>query len=287
MLTRKKITGSYITVSVILSLCTLIILYPFIYILAVSLSDSVSVMQNDVWLWPIGFNLDAYKKVASVNNFLNSYKNTFLYTLVGTAIALVVTTLTAYPLSKSYLKGRRFFNLMIVFTMMFSGGLVAGYLNIKELGIMNSIWAIVLPGCCSAYNMILMRTFFEQLPISMEESAKLDGASDMAILLKIILPLSTPIISTMVLFYAVGRWNSWFTEFIYLRDADKFPLQLIIRSVVLTGEMDMAAQGSSEIVTATSLKYSVVIVSMIPMLILYPLIQKYLVKGIMIGAVKG
>ena len=242
-----------------------------------------------VWLYPIGFNLTAYSKVFQVKNFLRSYGNTILYTVVGTSISLIMTTLTAYPLSKPYLKGRKFFNFMIMFTMMFGGGLIANYILIKSLHMINTIWAIVIPGAVSAWNMVLMRTYFEQLPESLEESAKLDGANDFQILYKIVLPTSTPIISTMVLYYAVGQWNSWFAPFIYLSDADKFPLQLVVRGIVLTGEMNVMQQiaNGGEVVLANSLKYAIIMISMIPMLILYPLIQRYLVKGIMVGAIKG
>ena len=278
-----------IFIRIILILCSLLIIYPFLYLLAVSFSSKLPILQNRVWLYPIGFNLTAYSKVFQVKNFLRSYGNTILYTVVGTSISLIMTTLTAYPLSKPYLKGRKFFNFMIMFTMMFGGGLIANYILIKSLHMINTIWAIVIPGAVSAWNMVLMRTYFEQLPESLEESAKLDGANDFQILYKIVLPTSTPIISTMVLYYAVGQWNSWFAPFIYLSDADKFPLQLFVRGIVLTGEMNVMQQiaNGGEVVLANSLKYAIIMISMIPMLILYPLIQRYLVKGIMVGAIKG
>ena len=285
---QKKIEGDKVVVVVILSLFCLMILLPFIYIVSVSLSSKLAVVQGKVWLWPVGINLDAYKRVIHYDGFLRSYGNTILYTVLDTAISLVVNTLTAYALSKMHLKGRRAFNIYFMFTMMFSGGLIASYLNMKSLKLVGTIWAVVLPAACGAYNMILMRTFFEQMPIAMEESAIIDGANDFQVFTKIALPLSSPIISTMILFFAVNRWNSWFTEFIYLNDKKMYPLQLVIRSIVLTGETDVAAlSGGSEIILGQSIKFAVIILSMIPMLILYPLIQKYLVKGIMLGAIKG
>ena len=199
---------------------------------------------------------------------------------------LAITMLTAYPLSKSYLRGRKFFNVFFVFTMLFSGGLIASYINMTKMGLNGTIWAVLFPAACSPYTIILMRTFFEQIPTSMEESAFIDGANDFHVFTKITIPLSKPIISTVVLLFAVNRWNSWFNEFIYLTDKKLHPLQLVIRSIVLTGESEGALQ-AGEVVLGQSLKYAVVILAMIPMLILYPLIQKYLVKGIMLGAVKG
>jgi len=230
------------------------------------------------------------KKVIEVPGFFQGYLNTIYYTVLGTLIGLTVTCLTAYPLSKQYLKGRRFFNLMFVFTMMFSGGLVASYINYRSLNILNTVWAVVLPGAISAYNMILTRTFFEQIPVSLEESAKLDGAGDLTVFAKIYLPLSIPIISTIMLFIVVGRWNSWFHEFIVLMDKAKYPVQIVIRNVVLEDEIRLSTQqamSDQTTVTVTSLKYSIIILTMVPMLILYPFIQKYLVKGIMVGAIKG
>jgi len=287
---KKKLQPYYVVICVLMIAFVSTILYPFIYLLAVSLSGDLAVLQNRVWLWPVDFTVAAYKKVIEVPGFFQGYLNTIYYTVLGTLIGLTVTCLTAYPLSKQYLKGRRFFNLMFVFTMMFSGGLVASYINYRSLNILNTVWAVVLPGAISAYNMILTRTFFEQIPVSLEESAKLDGAGDLTVFAKIYLPLSIPIISTIMLFIVVGRWNSWFHEFIVLMDKAKYPVQIVIRNVVLEDEIRLSTQqamSDQTTVTVTSLKYSIIILTMVPMLILYPFIQKYLVKGIMVGAIKG
>ena len=287
---KKKLQPYYIVICILMIAFVSTILYPFIYLLAVSLSGDLAVLQNRVWLWPVDFTVAAYKKVIEVPGFFQGYLNTIYYTVLGTLIGLTVTCLTAYPLSKQYLKGRRFFNLMFVFTMMFSGGLVASYINYRSLNILNTVWAVVLPGAISAYNMILTRTFFEQIPVSLEESAKLDGAGDLTVFAKIYLPLSIPIISTIMLFIVVGRWNSWFHEFIVLMDKSKDPVQIVIRNVVLEDEIRLSTQqamSEKTTVTVTSLKYSIIILTMVPMLILYPFIQKYLVKGIMVGAIKG
>ncbi|MDY2808867.1 MAG: carbohydrate ABC transporter permease [Oscillospiraceae bacterium] len=285
---KEKLTSYQIVSIVFLSIFSLLILYPFVYIVAVSLSAKMPVMQGKVWLWPIGTNLKAYNEIIHYDNFLNSYWNSIKYTFTGTALALVINLLTAYPLSKGYLRGRRAFNLYFVFTMMFGGGLIASYMNLKSFGLTGTIWAVLLPACCNAYYLILTRTFFEQVPIEMEESAKIDGANDMTIFSKIYLPVSKPIISTMILFFAVERWNSWFSEYIYLPRKEQFPLQLVLRQIVIAGQMDAGAAAlSDEKLLSTSLKYSSIVLAVLPMLIIYPLLQKYLVKGIMLGAVKG
>lgn len=283
---HKKIESSKLICAIVLTIFCLMVLFPFINVLAISLSARLPVSQGKVWLWPVGFNFDAYKRAFAYDGFLRSYWNTIRYTLMDTIISLTITMLTAYPLSKPYLRGRKFFNIFFVFTMLFSGGLIASYINMTKMGLNGTIWAVLLPAACSPYTMILMRTFFEQIPKSMEESAFIDGANDFHVFSHITVPLSKPIISTVVLLFAVNRWNSWFNEFIYLTDKKLYPLQLIIRSIVLTGESEGAVQ-AGEAVLGQSLKYAVVILAMIPMLILYPLIQKYLVKGIMLGAVKG
>lgn len=285
---KEKLTSYQIVSIVFLSIFSLLILYPFVYIVAVSLSAKMPVMQGKVWLWPIGTNLKAYNEIIHYDNFLNSYWNSIKYTFTGTALALVINLLTAYPLSKGYLRGRRAFNFYFVFTMMFSGGLIASYMNLKSLGLTGTIWAVLLPACCNAYYLILTRTFFEQVPIEMEESAKIDGASDLTIFSKIYLPVSKPIISTMILFFSVERWNSWFSEYIYLPRKEQFPLQLVLRQIVIAGQMDVGAAAlSDEKLLSTSLKYSSIVLAILPMLIIYPLLQKYLVKGVMLGAVKG
>ena len=283
---HKKVESDKVFCAIVLTLFCLMIIFPFLNVLSISLSSRLPVSQGRVWLWPVGFNLESYKRAFAYDGFLRSYWNTIRYTLMDTVLSLAITMLTAYPLSKSYLRGRKFFNVFFVFTMLFSGGLIASYINMTKMGLNGTIWAVLFPAACSPYTIILMRTFFEQIPTSMEESAFIDGANDFHVFTKITIPLSKPIISTVVLLFAVNRWNSWFNEFIYLTDKKLYPLQLVIRSIVLTGESEGALQ-AGEVVLGQSLKYAVIILAMIPMLILYPLIQKYLVKGIMLGAVKG
>ena len=203
---HKKVESDKVFCAIVLTLFCLMIIFPFLNVLAISLSSRLPVSQGRVWLWPVGFNLESYKRAFAYDGFLRSYWNTIRYTLMDTVLSLAITMLTAYPLSKSYLRGRKIFNVFFVFTMLFSGGLIASYINMTKMGLNGTIWAVLFPAACSPYTMILMRTFFEQIPTSMEESAFIDGANDFHVFTKITIPLSKPIISTVVLLFAVNRW---------------------------------------------------------------------------------
>ena len=264
--------------------------YPIYYIFIVSVSGGNAVMRGDVSFWPVDFNWQTYLLVFEDPSIGRSYLNTILYTTVGTAINLICTTLCAYPLSKRDFYGRGFFTLMIVFTMFFSGGLIPSYLLVQKLGMMNTMWALVIPGAISVWNMIIMRTFFQNIPHELYESAALDGASEFTSLMRITLPLSKPVMATMGMFYAVGHWNSFFPAMIYLDEKAKFPLQIILRNMVVMGEMSSQSQEISGVfasVTATNIKYAVIIIAVAPILLIYPFIQKYFVKGVMVGSLKG
>lgn len=285
---RKIYTFDIINM-LILTAFTICVLYPFVYVIAISLSDTVHVLKNEVFIIPLGFNLKAYEKVFQDPYFITSYLNTFKYTIVGTTINILLTAMTAYPLSKKYLKGHKIIMFAITLTMIFSGGMIPNYILIKNLTMIDTIWSIVLPGAIIVWNLILMKTFFESIPDSLEESAKIDGYNDFQILWKIIIPVSVPIISAMVLFYAVGHWNNFFAPLIYLNTQSKYPLQIILRGIVISGEMNIANNLSTggEVIMSQSIKFAVIIVSMVPMVVLYPFIQKYLIKGIMVGSIKG
>ncbi|MFS0724115.1 carbohydrate ABC transporter permease [Paenibacillus sp. 1P07SE] len=264
--------------------------YPIYYIFIVSVSGGNAVMRGDVSFWPVDLNWQTYLLVFEDPSIGRSYFNTILYTTVGTAINLICTTLCAYPLSKRDFYGRGFFTLMIVFTMFFSGGLIPSYLLVQNLGMMNTMWALVIPGAISVWNMIIMRTFFQNIPHELYESAALDGASELTSLVRITLPLSKPVMATMAMFYAVGHWNSFFPAMIYLDEKAKFPLQIILRNMVVMGEMSSQSQEISGVfasVTATNIKYAVIIIAVAPILLIYPFIQKYFVKGVMVGSLKG
>jgi len=243
--------------------------------------------------------VEAYKKVFSHKDIMMGYKNTIIYTMIGTAINLIMTILAAYPLSRKDFYGRGWITAIFAFTMFFSGGLIPTYLVVKNLGMIDTIWALIIPTAVSTYNIVIMRTYFStSIPYELQEAALIDGCSNTKILLKIMLPLATPIIAVMVLFYAVGHWNAYFNAIIYLTDRNKFPLQLILREILIQNQTEKLLQSSGaagvdiesvarQQMLAESLKYAVIVVASVPMLILYPILQKYFVKGIMLGALKG
>ncbi|GBG05586.1 carbohydrate ABC transporter permease [Paenibacillus agaridevorans] len=282
----------FINVSRILVIFVVIFtLYPFIYVLSSSLSDPTAVMKNQIFLWPIGFSLEAYKTILGYGELRMGYVNTVFYTVTGTAINMLLTSLMAYPLSRRNLVFRKSFMIMITFTLVFSGGLIPTFLIVKSLGMLNTYWALLIPGAISTWNVILMKTFFENLPKELEEAATIDGASAMSILFRIILPLSKPAFVTISLFYAVGHWNSYFPAMIYLQSESLYPVQLFLRKIVLlgqtadiTGGSDM---GTETILMAESLKYATIIIVALPIILVYPFIQKYFAKGAMIGSLKG
>ncbi|NMO96426.1 carbohydrate ABC transporter permease [Paenibacillus lemnae] len=289
----KKSPGSraFDIINVILMLLLVFMtFYPIYYVLVVSLSEGNAVMRGEVSFWPIGFNLSTYALIFEDPSILQSYGNTILYTVVGTAINVICTAFCAYPLSKKEFYGRGFFTLLIVITMFFSGGLIPSYLLVQHLNMLNTIWALVIPGAISVWNMIVMRTFFQGIPQELYESAYIDGSSEFMSFLKITLPLSKPILATMSMFYAVGHWNSFFSAMIYLDEKSKYPLQIILRNMVVMGEMSNQTQelgGVYAAVTATNIKYAVIIIAVLPIIMVYPFIQKYFVKGMMIGSLKG
>jgi len=264
-------------------------LYPFIYMLAVSLSDSASIASGTVWLWPKGFNWDMYRYVFEDGRVMKGYKNTLIYVVLGTAISLMVTALGAYSLSKTKLVMGKPILMLIVFTMFFNGGMIPTFLVVKELGFVNTVWGMVLPGAVGTWNLLIMRTFFMGMPQELEESGKIDGLSEVGIFFRIVLPLSKPVLATIGLYYAVGMWNNFMGPLLYLRDADLQPLQVILRNIVLSGQFtgtDGPVVGDI-VVVEDGLKFATIMVSTVPILLVYPFIQKYFVKGALIGSVKG
>lgn len=272
---------------------TVLVLYPLVFVLGASISNPASVLNGEMWLLPKDLSFVGYQKVLENSDLLRSYMNTILYTVVGTAINLVMTVMAAYPLSQKSFYGRNVITAIMVFTMFFSGGLVPAYMLVKQLGMLNSMWALIIPGAVSVWNIIIMRTFFQtSIPGEIQEAASIDGCSDWKTLWRIVLPLSMPILAVMVLFYAVGHWNAYFNALIYLTDRGQYPLQLILREILVQGEMEhMVNVGDSShaktIMDQEAVKYAVVVVANLPILLLYPFLQKYFVKGIMIGALKG
>lgn len=265
-------------------------LFPFIHMAAVSISSSEYVTGNQISLWPKGINFDAYKAVLKDNRILVGYKNTLIYVVLGTTLSLVFTTMGAYSLSRRNLVFGRTFMLIIVFTMLFTGGLIPTYLVVRSYGLLDTIWAMLLPGLVSSWFLIIMRTFFQGIPRELEESGKIDGLSDLGILLRIILPLSKPVMLTISLFYAVQIWGNFFSALIYIRDANLYPLQVTIRNIVLIGQLTDTTVSTAigeKAVVLESLKYAIILVGTLPILLVYPFIQKHFVKGSMMGSVKG
>ncbi|NIK66896.1 MULTISPECIES: carbohydrate ABC transporter permease [unclassified Paenibacillus] len=279
-------------------LAFLIVFYPLVYMISASISDPKAVASGAMWLWPKGITFEGYKMVFKNTNIWIGYENTIIYTVVGTAINLFVTLPAAYALSRRDFVGRNFFMGMFMVTMFFSGGLIPTYLLVKQLGMMNSMWAIVLPSAASIWNIIVSRTFFQSsIPRELQEAAQIDGCSNMRLFLRIILPLSLPIIAVMALFYGVGNWNSYFSALIYLNEAGKYPLQLVLRQILVLQEMGAQGGGAIDLSSATAMnskaeiaalvKYAVIIVATIPVIVIYPFLQRYFVQGVMIGSVKG
>lgn len=278
---------------IVLILLNILMLYPFLYVLSTSISDPGQVMAGNVWLWPVGFDLTAMKQIMQYPLFLNSYLNTILYSVGGTCATLFMTSLTAYPLAQSKFRLRGAIAKIYLFTMFFGGGMIPTYLVYKDLGLVDNIFVMILPGALTAWNIILCRTFFQGIPESLHESAYLDGASDWTILWRIVMPLSKPVLATIALFSMVGIWNDFFTGLIYFNDNTKFPLQLILRMILINASMSGNPAESGNVMdfmqrTSTqALKSASIVISIAPIICVYPFIQKYFVKGVMIGSVKG
>lgn len=283
---RVKISLFSVVSAVVLSMVAVATLYPFIYMISVSLSSSVYVLRNEVSFYPKGINLDMYRMVLKDPRIWQSYMNTIIYTGLGTLISLVITSMGAYALAKKEMVFRKAFTLMIVFTMFFGGGMIPTFLIVKNLGLIDTVWGMVLPGAVSTWNLLVMRTFFSAMPVELEESGRLDGLTDFGIFMRIIVPLSKAVFATIGLFYAVAMWNNFYLPLLYLRDANLFPLQVVLRNMIMAGTEASNAGGENFIVDE-SLKYAVIMVATVPILIVYPFLQKYFSKGVMIGAVKG
>lgn len=283
----------YVVTNVVLGLIMLIVLMPLINVIANSFSAPSAVVAGRVKFWPVEFSVRGYEAVFEYDSVLTGYRNSFIYMVVGTVINLVMTMLAAYPLANPKLPYRNAFMMMFTFTMFFGGGMIPNYLLLRDLRMLNTIWAMVIPGAISVYNMIIMRTFIQSnIPMELSEAAELDGCNEFLYLTKIVLPLSKAVIAVIALYYAVAHWNSYFNAFLYLNDPDKKPLQLVLREILVLNSINqeqllMAEENQAQIGMAELLKYSVIIVASLPVIIMYPFVQRYFVKGVMIGSVKG
>jgi len=276
----------------------LVVTYPLLYIVSASISNPKLVASGEMWLWPKDITFEGYKRVFNSRQIWNGYANTILYTLAGTAVNLLVTLPAAYALSRKDFVFRNFFTGMFMVTMFFGGGLVPTYLLVKELGMINTMWALIIPSAASIWNIVVTRTFFQSaIPTELQEAAQMDGCTNLRLFIRIVLPLSLPIIAVMALFYGVGHWNSYFSALIYLNDSGKYPLQLVLRQILVLQEM--SAQGGTMVDAATAtaantkaeiaalVKYAVIIVSTLPVIAVYPFLQRYFVQGVLIGSLKG
>jgi len=276
---------------VILILIIFMIAYPLYFVLIASFSDPMRLISDTARLWPASLSLESYKELFSRNDIFRSIINSTLYTVVGTSINLIMTILAAYPLSRNTFKGRHFFMFLFVFTMFFQGGLVPLFLVNRQLGILDSMWVMVLPQAISVFYLIIMRTYFQtNIPVELIECSKVDGAGETRILLQIVLPLSVPILFVLTLFYGVSHWNSYFNALVFLTDRDKYPLQLVLRDLLFVDKGFLSIDPNNvakQVSVKEGMKYASVVVSSFPLFVIFPLLSKYFQKGILIGAIKG
>lgn len=271
----------------ILCLLAFSTIYPFWDTLVVSFSSLRSYLSSSVHLWPKEWSVEGYSYMLSNPLLWTSYGNTLFITIVGTCINMLITIMTSYVLSKTYLRGHRVITFLCVFTMMFSGGIIPTYMVIKDIGLLNSVWAMIIPTAISTYNMIILRNFFSAMPRELEESATLDGCTEIGVLFRIVLPVSLPAITTVTLFYAVDHWNDFFSAIMYINKQKSWPLQLFLRSMLYENEAAYQSGGESLFLLGQPMKMAAVMMAIIPIMCAYPFFQKYFTKGVMTGAIKG
>ncbi len=293
-MTIKRTVGEIIFdfINTIIMLALVIItLYPLIHVLFASFSEATQLSQHrGILIHPLGIDFSSYKHVFENPMILVGYRNTLVYLALGTALNLLLTSFGAYALSRTNIKITKYIMFGIAFTMIFNGGMIPTYILVKDLGMTNTIWALLVPKAISAWNLIIMRTSFQAVPVSMEESAKIDGANDFTILFRIFIPLSSAVMAVMVLFYAVGHWNAWLDAMMYIRRREFYPLQLVLREILLinsTQSMTTSVSSENQASIGETIKYATVIIATAPILCIYPFLQKYFVKGVMVGAIKG
>ncbi len=283
----KKITLFDILNGFFLILISAIMLYPVVYIVSISFSDTIHIVQNKVTFYPRGFNVDAYKMILADPRIPRAYLNTVFYTAVGTTVNLFMTAIAAYPLSKKGLFGRKFFLTAIVVTMFFNGGMIPSYIIVQKLGLIDTFWALVIPNAIWTMELLILKSFYESISPSLYEAAFIDGASEYRILFSIIIPTSKAALASIALFYFMGHWNSFFLPLIYLNDSKKFPLQIVLRDMLIfdtAKESNLIEQAK---MTPEAMKNATIFLSMVPVLVVYPFAQKYFAKGVMLGSVKG
>jgi putative aldouronate transport system permease protein len=285
----KKISNTDIVIHFVLILSCIITLLPVLHVFSASLSNPNAIHTSTIMLYPKQLTLSAYEYIFSTNALMRAFMITAFITIVGTFLNLVFTVSAAYALSKRYLPGLRFFMILIIIVMNFHAGIIPSYLNVKSLGLLNSVWAMIIPGMVGAFNLILMRNFFMDLPEEIEESAKIDGCNEISIIIKILIPLSLPAIATIGLFYGVGHWNEFFKGIFYITDSRKWPLQVLLKAIVFDGNFTTLAGAETESlkIEPANVQAAAIIFATLPIVLVYPFLQKHFVKGIVMGAVKG
>ena len=276
----------------IVTLLTVIVIIPLLNVVAASFSSSTAVNAGKVLLWPIEFTLDNYRTVLKYNSVWLGYRNTILYTIAGTVISVTLSLFCAYPLAQRKFSGRKFFNKLFLLTMIFNGGMIPTYIVVRDLNLLNTVWSVLLPSAISFYNVIIMRNYIETtIPDELEESARVDGCSPARYFISFVVPLTKPIIAVIAMYYAVAQWNDYFNAFLYLTDKNLYPLQLFLREILISSKFSASDLDPDAIKAiqglADTLKYVVIVVSTLPLMCIYPFVQKYFVKGVMIGSVKG
>lgn len=298
MTKRKVKTGRsdlifYILTGILITGFFLLVLYPIIFVIAASFSSGDAVSAGKVFLWPVDFCLDGYRTVFNNSSVITGFRNSVFYMAVGTTINVVLTMCAAYALTRTELPGINKIMFLFTFTMFFSGGMIPNYILVRNLHIMNTMWALVLPGAINAYNLIIARTFINSsIPKELYEAAEMDGCSDITFFIKIVVPLSGAIIAVLVLFYGVAHWNTYFNAMLYLNDLDKYTLPIILKQILISSQIDPSTVSDPELQMqiarmANVIKYALIVVTMVPIALIYPFIQKYFVKGVMIGSIKG
>lgn len=287
-LDRAFVIGLYVLLTLILAA----LLYPLIFVVSASISDPSAIMAGKVVLFPVGFTLQAYQAVLDYDLIWVGFSNSLFYTVVGTVVNLAVTILAGYALSRRDLVGRNFFMFLFAFTLLFNGGIVPTYLVVNQLGLINTRWALIIPQALSVWNLIITVTYFRtSIPPELLEAAQLDGCNDFQFLARVALPLSTPIIAVLTLFYAVSHWNEYFSALLYLNKQELYPLQIMLRNILVQNQIDFTMIDISAYAARQAmrelLKYALIVVASVPVLLIYPFVQKYFIKGIMIGAIKG
>lgn len=283
----------YILVTLLMTIFFLIVLYPCIFVLSASFSSGSAVMTGKVVLWPVDFTFEGYKTVFKTKDIWIGFRNSLFYTVVGTSINMILTMSTAYALSRKDLVGRNAIMFILTFTMFFSGGMMPTYLLVKKLGMLNTIWAVIIPGALGIYNTIIARSFIESsIPNELLEASQIDGCSDIKYFTRVVLPLSKAVIAVLILYYGVGHWNNYFRPMLYLHDREIYPLTIFLKEILMADKIDPDTIADPELASKLAemtgvIKYSLIVVSMIPVMIIYPFVQKNFVKGVMIGSVKG